>query len=65
VDNGVVPACVNTCPAGARLFGDLNDSESEIYRKLNSEHPVPLLPVFGTGPSVFYKGGNPKLFEKD
>jgi tetrathionate reductase subunit B len=65
VDNDVVPACVNTCPAGARVFGDLNDPESEVFRVYSSEHTVALLPDFGTGPSVWYKGGNPQLFEKE
>jgi Fe-S-cluster-containing dehydrogenase component len=65
VDNGVVPACVNTCPASARLFGDLNDPESDIYRMREIHLPQPLLSEFGTGPSVFYKGGNLRLFKKD
>jgi len=65
VDNGVVPSCVNTCPAGARLFGDLNDADSDVHKKYESEQPEPLLPEFGTSPSVFYKGGKPHLFKED
>jgi tetrathionate reductase subunit B len=63
VDNGIVPSCVNTCIANARVFGDLNDPEGAVNQALKSDGPVTLLPEFGTGPSVFYKGGQPKLFK--
>jgi tetrathionate reductase subunit B len=63
VDNGVTPSCVNTCPVGARIFGDLNDPASEVSRLHASNEPTSLLPQFGTGPAVFYVGGDPRAFE--
>ncbi len=54
VDQGVVPACVNTCQGRARIFGDLNDPNSEVA-KLVAREPVQVLKQeIGTEPRVFY-----------
>jgi molybdopterin-containing oxidoreductase family iron-sulfur binding subunit len=34
VDKGLLPACVEACPEGAMTFGDLNDPNSEISRRI-------------------------------
>jgi len=54
VSKGVAPSCVNTCPGRARIFGDLNDPQSEISRVLNDNRVSVLRPEMGTKPNVFY-----------
>lgn len=56
VSNGVVPSCVNTCQGRARIFGDVNDPESEISQAL-ARNPVNVLRRgMGTEPNVYYIG---------
>jgi protein NrfC len=50
---GKNPACVEVCPAHARMFGDVNDPHSAISKKIASSHTEKLLPHKGTKPNFF------------
>jgi molybdopterin-containing oxidoreductase family iron-sulfur binding subunit len=56
VDHGQGPACVEVCPTGARVFGDLADEQSVPARLVRDHSGWPLLPEHQTQPSVFYIG---------
>jgi molybdopterin-containing oxidoreductase family iron-sulfur binding subunit len=52
------PACVQTCPPGALVFGDLNDPSSAVTALAGGARAFRLLEHLGTEPSVYYlKGG--------
>lgn len=57
-DGDIQPACVQSCPPSALIFGDLNDPESRASRLARSNRAFRLLEVLGTDPAVIYlKGG--------
>ena len=49
-----LPACGQSCPAEAIVFGDLSDSESLVSRLARSPRSSRLLEHIGTEPKVFY-----------
>ncbi len=57
IRKGLLPACVNVCPTGARKFGSLKDKTSEVYKILRGPGVLTVLKKdMGTWPALYYKG---------
>ncbi|MBT3214526.1 MAG: 4Fe-4S dicluster domain-containing protein [Deltaproteobacteria bacterium] len=54
VDAGLQPACVSTCIGGARIFGDVNDSTSDVFKYMATHSTHVLKPEEGTTPNTYY-----------
>ncbi|QTA80102.1 4Fe-4S ferredoxin iron-sulfur binding domain-containing protein [Desulfonema limicola] len=62
IDEGAKePRCVESCPTGALVFGDLDDPDSEISKLSKTLKTEVFHPEFKTSPSVMYSG-IPKKF---
>jgi len=57
VEKSLEPACVSTCPAHAKIFGNLEDSSSEVFKFVyrDGAHRMETSTV-AIGPNVYYKG---------
>ena len=51
---GRLPACLEVCPTGSRVFGDLNDPDSQIRWVLANKRVFILKEDLGTLPRFFY-----------
>ncbi len=54
LEQGQEPACSANCMCKARIFGDLEDPNSEVSRLIREEGGFQLNPELGTDPSVYY-----------
>ena len=65
VSKGELPYCVESCPANARIFGDLNDPSSEVSQILGKFRGWRLKEELKTEPKVFYvRSFNPGTIER-
>ena len=64
-DGEVLTACQQACPAGAIVFGDLNDSKSRVARLKAEPRNYGLLAELNTRPRTTYlaevRNPNPEL----
>lgn len=51
---GKMPACLEACPTGARVFGNLLDPNSDIRKVLKNKRVFVLKEELGTKPNFFY-----------
>ncbi len=51
---GLVPACVEVCPSGARIFGELRHRNSPLARFMHFSELQVLKPNLNTQPKVYY-----------
>ncbi|MEW5870097.1 MAG: 4Fe-4S dicluster domain-containing protein [Chloroflexota bacterium] len=66
VEVGMQPACVATCVGGSRLFGDLNDPQSQVSQALKSAKNIVRLDYekdgHDTDPNIYYINTQPADF---
>jgi Fe-S-cluster-containing dehydrogenase component/formate-dependent nitrite reductase membrane component NrfD len=65
VENSLLPACVSVCPTECRIFGDLDDPESDVARIVQREAWAVRKPEKGTGPKVFYLGAEESVIRPE
>ena len=53
-DGEVQPACVQTCPSQALVFGDRKDPDSQVSKSMNDPRAYRVLEELNTDSSIFY-----------
>lgn len=64
VEAGLLPACVETCVGGARVFGDLKDPQSQVSQLIATHATAGLRPEMKTRPQVYYIGLDDRIDSK-
>ena len=53
-DGEVEPACVQSCPTEAMVFGDSTDPDSKVSQVMNNPRAYTVLKELNTSPSIVY-----------
>lgn len=53
-DQAYTPSCDLVCPVQARFFGDIDDPQSEVSKRIKATNAVQLKAEFGTVPRTYY-----------
>lgn len=61
ITKGLNPACVEACPTGSRVFGDLNDKESPISMFIKHNQVTVLKSEMGNKPNLYYVGADKEV----
>lgn len=54
IKKGLSPACIEVCPTGSRIYGDLNDKEGPLVKFIKNNTCAFLKPHLNTGSKLFY-----------
>jgi tetrathionate reductase subunit B len=54
IAEGLMPACFEVCPTGARIFGDLRNENGELHKFLQTHNVQVLKPHLNTGSKLYY-----------
>lgn len=54
ITKGLQPACIENCPTGARMFGDLHDHNGPLFKFLKEHNTMVLKPNLNTGSKLYY-----------
>jgi tetrathionate reductase subunit B len=65
ITRGIEPACVTACTGRARIFGDLNDPQSEIVQYLNVHPTQTIRADLDTRPKVHYVNADESILGAD
>lgn len=65
LEAGLMPACISSCVAQTRFFGDLNDPNCEVSKLLRQFPTDVLKPEMNTAPQVYYIGADGQLLKPD
>ena len=56
INKGLKPACVDACPFGARMIGNIKDPEDPVTKVIMAERVNVLKSEYGTKPQAYYIG---------
>ena len=65
IENKLEPACVSVCPTECRIFGDLDDPNSEVAKIAMRESFMVRKPEKGTGPKILYLGADESVIRPE